>query len=229
MEFNLGTFLMVAPILLFSMTAHEWAHGYAALKQGDPTAYQMGYVTWNPVKYIDPIMTIIVPIISFFWWHFPFGGMRSGPIRSRNFRNFKRGDIIVSLAGVAANFTLIFVFALLFALTGLVGRLAPAIASPLSTLQTMAFWGIQLNTILVGINTLPLPPFDGSVLPRHLLPAAWAAEYQKLQPFGFFIMVFVFTIGTGILYAWMTPFLFIQQIVIAVVTPLALGRGGWAL
>src|SRR5215217_3819050 len=65
LEFNLGTFLMVAPILLFSMTAHEWAHGYAAWKQGDPTAYQLGYVTWNPVKYIDPIMTVIVPIISF--------------------------------------------------------------------------------------------------------------------------------------------------------------------
>lgn len=231
LQFDLGTFLIVAPILLFSMTAHEWAHGYAAWKQGDPTAYKLGYVTWNPVKYIDPVMTIIVPIISFFYWNFPFGGMRSGPIDSRNFRNFKRGDIIVSLGGVAANFVLIFVFAFVYALIGIVGRLAPALASPIATLQSMAFWGIQINTILVGINTLPLPPFDGSVLPRHLLPPAWAIEYQKLTPFGFFIMLFIFMTppGRAMLLAWMKPLLFIQDVLLSLVGPLALGRGGWAL
>ena len=60
LDFDFAKFLIVFPVLLFSMTAHEWAHGYAAWKQGDPTAYQSGYVTWNPIKYVDPIMTIIV-------------------------------------------------------------------------------------------------------------------------------------------------------------------------
>ena len=224
MEYDIGTFLKVAPILLFAMTAHEWAHGYAAWKQGDPTAYQLGYVTWNPLKYVDPIMTILVPIISFFIWHFPFGGMQSGPINRRNFRNFKRGDIVVSLAGVAANFVLAFIFAFAFAVIGVLGRLAPGASGPLSTLQSMAGWGVLINFILVGINTLPLPPFDGSVLPRHLLPPAWAIEYQKLQPFGFYIMVFVFTIGSFILDAWLRPFMFVMDVLMTMVAPLALGR-----
>ena len=222
MDFDFAKFLIVFPVLLFSMTAHEWAHGYAAWKQGDPTAYQSGYVTWNPIKYVDPIMTIIVPIITFLNG-FPFMGMRSGPINSRNFRNFKRGDLIVSFAGVFANLVLSFICAVVFIVLGVVASLAPGIAGPLSTLQHMMAWGIFLNLILVGINTLPLPPFDGSALPRHFLPPAWALEYAKLVPFGFFIMLLIFTIGRPILVFWLGPALALVSFLQRLTYPFSLG------
>ena len=229
MDNDIGRFLIVFPVLLFSMTAHEWAHGYAALKQGDPTAYQTGYVTWNPIKYVDPIMTIIVPIISFFYWNFPFGGMRSGPINSRNFRNFKRGDLVVSFAGVTANFVLALVCALAFVIVGAIGGAAQGIAQPLSTLQHMMAWGVFLNLILVGINTVPLPPFDGSALPRHTLPPAWALEYMKLERFGFLIMIVLFTIGFPVLRVWLTPFLLVFAVLRQLVAPFSLSAEVWSL
>ena len=94
------------PVLLFSVIAHEYAHGYAALKQGDTTALMLGRLTWNPIKHIDPFMTVILPLVlsSSGRRHDRSSAGRS-PFRStpRNYRNFKRGDIIVSLAGVLAN------------------------------------------------------------------------------------------------------------------------------
>jgi Zn-dependent proteases len=99
------TFILIAPVLLFSMVAHEYAHGYAALRNGDPTAYQLGRLTWNPVKHIDPFMTILLPIMTFLGSHgtMLFGGAKPVPVNPRNYRNFKKGDIIVSLAGVTTN------------------------------------------------------------------------------------------------------------------------------
>jgi Zn-dependent protease len=89
-------FILIAPVLLFSMVAHEYAHGYAALKNGDPTAYQLGRLTWNPAKHIDPFLTIILPLITFLTAGIAFGGAKPVPVNPRNYRNFKKGDIIVS-------------------------------------------------------------------------------------------------------------------------------------
>ena len=85
------------------MVAHEYAHGYAALKNGDATAYQLGRLTWNPAKHIDPFMTIILPLLLFIANAPIFGGAKPVPVNPRNYRNFKKGDIIVSLAGVVTN------------------------------------------------------------------------------------------------------------------------------
>ena len=85
------------------MVAHEYAHGYAALKNGDATAFQLGRLTWNPAKHIDPFMTIILPLLLFIANAPIFGGAKPVPVNPRNYRNFKRGDIIVSLAGVTTN------------------------------------------------------------------------------------------------------------------------------
>src|SRR5215210_4143682 len=91
-------------MLLFSVIAHEIAHGYAALKQGDPTAYQLGRLTWNPIKHIDPFFTIVLPLVMILLpGNGIIGGAKPVPVNPRNYRNFKRGDIIVSLAGVATN------------------------------------------------------------------------------------------------------------------------------
>src|SRR5512141_2235632 len=97
------TSILIAPVLLFSMVAHEYAHGYAALRNGDPTAYQLGRLTWNPARHIDPFLTIILPLLTFITAGIAFGGAKPVPVNPRNYRNFKKGDIIVSLAGVVTN------------------------------------------------------------------------------------------------------------------------------
>src|SRR5256885_9292475 len=89
------------------MVAHEYAHGYAALKQGDATAYSLGRLTWNPIPHIDPFMSILLPILTYLAPpHIMFGGAKPVPVIPRNYRNYKRGDIIVSLAGMATNFVI---------------------------------------------------------------------------------------------------------------------------
>src|SRR6187431_2877282 len=109
------------------MVAHEYAHGYAALKQGDTTALQLGRLTWNPIKHIDPFLTILMPVMLY--WasngQFIFGGAKPVPVNPRNYRNYKRGDIIVSLAGVATNALISIGCIVLIAILGLIARFAP--------------------------------------------------------------------------------------------------------
>ncbi len=111
---------MVAPVLLFSVIAHEYAHGYAALKQGDTTALSLGRLTWNPIKHIDPFMTVILPLVlaSRRNGRIILGGAKPVPVNPRNYRNFKRGDIIVSLAGVTVNFLIAIAAVVVFVARG---------------------------------------------------------------------------------------------------------------
>lgn len=208
MNQSITTFILIAPVLLFAMVAHEYAHGYAALKQGDPTAYQLGRLTWNPVKHIDPFMTVILPILTFFGGGFLFGGAKPVPVSPRNYRNYKRGDIIVSLAGVATNLVLAVVSVVLIVVVGLIGRAVPAAAEPMGTLQYMLYWGVRFNLILVAFNLLPIPPLDGSHVAKYLLPPAWALQYQRIGAYGIFILLLLLTIGRPILSAWMMPVVF---------------------
>ncbi len=152
----------MAPVLLFSMVAHEFAHGYAALKQGDPTAYQLGRLTWNPVKHIDPFFTVILPMITFFTGGFIFGGAKPVPVTPRNYRNYRRGDIIVSMAGIVTNLILAVLCTGAIVLLGLVGRALPVATDTLAILQRMMITGVVFNLILAMFNLLPIPPLDGS-------------------------------------------------------------------
>src|SRR5215210_7655138 len=128
---TLQNILFVAPVLLFSVIAHEYAHGYAALRQGDTTALELGRLTWNPAKHIDPFMTILLPVMLWLA-HAPLlGGAKPVPVNPRNYRNFKRGDIIVSLAGVFVNLLLAIASVILFVVVGLIGRQVPSAASTL--------------------------------------------------------------------------------------------------
>ncbi|HET7565975.1 MAG TPA: site-2 protease family protein [Gemmatimonadaceae bacterium] len=184
-----GTILLIAPILLFSMVAHEYAHGYAALKQGDPTAYQLGRLTWNPVRHIDPFMTIILPLILIVA-HAPIiGGAKPVPVNPRNYRRYKRGDIIVSLAGVATNLVIAVLCVPLFVLAGALGHALPALAPSLALLQVMLTYGVMFNLLLVLFNLIPIPPLDGSHVVKHLLPPAWSLRYQQVGRFGLLILI----------------------------------------
>ena len=123
---------LVGPVLLFSMVAHEYAHGYAAYRQGDMTAYQLGRLTWNPLKHIDPFMTVLLPVFLAFVGGPIFGGAKPVPVNPRNYRHYKRGDIIVSLAGVATNVVIAVLFAgAVYAQTvvGVIGFLAMLVSA----------------------------------------------------------------------------------------------------
>ncbi|MEX0909069.1 MAG: site-2 protease family protein, partial [Gemmatimonadaceae bacterium] len=176
---KIQTFLLVAPVLLFSVVAHEYAHGYAALRQGDPTAYQLGRLTWNPLKHIDPFMTIILPILTFITAGVMFGGAKPVPVNPRNYRDFKRGDIIVSLAGVVTNLVLAVLAVFAVALVGLLGRGIPGIGASAAILQLMLIYGILINLVLAFFNLIPIPPLDGSHVVKYLLPPAWALRYEQ--------------------------------------------------
>ena len=173
------------------MVAHEYAHGYAALKQGDDTAYKLGRLTWNPIKHIDLRMTIIMPI--FLWWAsgytFTFGGAKPIPVVPSQFTNYRRGDIIVSLAGIAANCALAIIGTLLVIAFGLAGRAAPAASDSLALLQYMFGLGVMINVMLAWFNLMPIPPLDGSHVMKHLLPASWAVHYERFAKFGIILLI----------------------------------------
>jgi len=173
------------------MIAHEYAHGYAALRQGDPTAYQLGRLTWNPLKHIDPFMTVLLPIFTYFVWHFAFGGAKPVPVNPRNYRNFKKGDIIVSLAGVATNFAIALACTVIVVLLGVIGRGMTSGVQSLALLQVMMIYGIFFNLLLGFFNLLPIPPLDGSHVVKYLLPPAWALQYQRAGRFGLLLVFLV--------------------------------------
>lgn len=202
---NFTQFLLVAPVLLFSLVAHEYAHGYAALRQGDRTALQLGRLTFNPIKHIDPFMTVLVPLMLWYAGGPIFGGAKPVPVEARNFKHLKRGDIIVSLAGVATNLVLAPVCAALVVALGAAGRAVPALAPSLAILQLMMLYGVLINLTLAVFNLLPLPPLDGSRVFKYLLPPAWALQYQQLGRFGFLLLFLLLSFGGGVVQRWMSP------------------------
>ena len=212
-------FILAAPVILFSMVAHEYAHGYAALKQGDPTAYQLGRLTWNPLKHIDPFMTVLLPIMTWFTAGFLFGGAKPVPVIPRNYRNYKRGDIIVSLAGVATNAVIAVVATGVVALLGILGRGVPAAAETCAILQVMMCFGVFFNIILAYFNLLPIPPLDGSHVVKHLLPPRWALHYQNFGRFGIVVLLLLFTVGSGLFTRLMLPVYVMARVAFGLVFP----------
>ena len=175
LEAKLAEFIIAFPALIFSLVAHEYAHAVAALRQGDDTAYMLGRVTLNPLPHIDPFMTVLLPALTLLGsgGTFVFGGAKPVPVMPRKFRHYRRGDIIVSLAGVATNFVLAFVFGALFVAIGLLGRSLPGADAVLDSAQRMAMWGVWINLLLCFFNLIPIPPLDGSHVLYHFLPPAW--------------------------------------------------------
>ena len=216
---KLELFLLAAPILLFSMVAHEYAHGYAALRQGDPTAYQLGRLTWNPVKHIDPFLTILLPAMTWYMGGFIFGGAKPVPVVPRNYRNFRRGDIIVSLAGIATNLAITVLAVLAVVLLGVIGKAVPALTESCAILQVMMSFGIFFNLILAYFNLLPIPPLDGSHVVKHLLPPRWSLWYQNVGRFGLLIMILLFTVGRPVFNALMMPVFAMARLAFGVAFP----------
>ena len=192
-------FLLVLPVLLFSVVAHEYAHAWTAYRQGDPTAHMLGRLTLNPLPHIDPMMSVIFPALLF-WISsmaghpFTFGAAKPVPVNPRNYRNYRRGDLIVSSAGIVMNLFLALACAAVFVALGLAGDALSGAGGVLRILQRMMFFGIFLNYILAVFNLVPLPPLDGSHLFYHLLPPALGARYRAVGRFGFLILLVTFMV-----------------------------------
>jgi Zn-dependent protease len=192
--------LISLPVLVFSIVLHEVAHGWAARWQGDNTAYMLGRLTLNPIPHIDPIGSILVPaILSLMPGGLIFGWAKPVPVNPRNFRNFKRGDIIVSLAGVTVNLLLAIVFVFVMAASEWLIRLAPDMISSWAILRAMAMYGIQINLVLMLFNLIPIPPLDGSHVFYYLLPVRWAVKYRQIGMRGMVVLMLLLWFGGPIL------------------------------
>jgi Zn-dependent protease len=204
---TLQTILFVAPVLLFSVIAHEIAHGYAALKQGDDTAQKLGRLSWNPIKHIDPFLTILMPLIMGLatGWRMMLGGAKPVPVNPGNYRNLRRGDIIVSLAGVAVNLIIAIVCTIGIAVFGGLSSIAPATGKTVGIVQVMMIHGVGINLMLIAFNLIPIPPLDGSHVMKYLLPPAWSLRYQAISRYGLVILILLLSFGSGLLEMWMRP------------------------
>jgi Zn-dependent protease len=216
---SIEQFILIAPVLLFSMVAHEYAHGYAALKQGDTTAYALGRLTWNPIPHIDLFMTILLPLLTYFTTGIAFGGAKPVPVIPRNYRNYKRGDIIVSLAGVATNFVIALCCIPLIILVGFLGRIVPVLSNTAAIFQSMLLYGILINLALAAFNLIPIPPLDGSHVFKYILPPAWALSYQQLGAYGLFILFILISFGGPVLNLWFKPVFLIDRLASRAVFP----------
>jgi Zn-dependent protease len=197
-------------VLLFSVIAHEYAHGYVALRQGDNTALMLGRLTWNPVRHIDPFMTLLLPLLL--WYvsggRMLLGGAKPVPVNPNNYRNFKRGDILVSLAGVCTNLLIALGCVALLPVFGLLGRSVSSLESSFGILQAMMIIGVQLNMVLIAFNLIPIPPLDGSHVMKYLLPASLSFRYMQVSRYGIIVLVLLLYVAPGVLQTWMNPALY---------------------
>lgn len=189
-------FILIFPVLLLSVVAHEYAHARVAVAQGDPTPAMLGRLTFNPVPHIDLIGSLLVPAaLLLLNVGFVFGWAKPVPTIPRNYRNYRRGDILVSAAGVVTNFALAAGFTVA---AGLLRAFAGSAAGDLAVLDPllrMAIFGIFINLVLAVFNLIPVPPLDGSHLLYHLLPPEWGARYRALgHQYGILLVALVIMI-----------------------------------
>ncbi len=185
---------------IFAITLHEAAHGYAARHFGDPTAYEAGRISLNPVRHIDPIGTLLIPAVVLFasGGKFAFGWAKPVPVDFGRLRNPKRDMLWVAAAGPGANLFMALLWTLLFKIV--VSMPAFYFSEPA---LRMAQGGIIINIVLMILNLVPLPPLDGGRIAVSLLPHRLAYQFSRLEPYGMIIlMVLLFT---GVLGAIILP------------------------
>jgi Zn-dependent protease len=198
--------LIFLPVLLISVVLHEVAHGWVALKQGDDTAARAGRLTLNPVPHIDFIGSILVPLALVFTSSgVLFGWAKPVPVDPRNFRDHRRGDILVSLAGIAANLLLMVVFLVLMTGALWLARLGAGAEPVAAVLYRAGGLGVILNLILAFFNLVPLPPLDGSHVVYHVLPRRLRSGYRAVGRYGLLILMGILFLAPGILRVLLWP------------------------
>ena len=178
--------------VLFAITLHEVAHGWVANRLGDPTAKMMGRLTLNPLKHIDPVGTVLIPLVFIVALGFAIGYAKPVPVTERNLRNPKRDMAWVALAGPASNL----IMAILWMLIGSLGfaLLSSGWDGARFLIYSGAIGGL-INVLLMVLNLIPIPPLDGSRVVSSLLPGPMAWQYNRLEPYGMFIVLALFLTG----------------------------------
>ncbi len=178
----------IVPVLL-AITVHEVAHGWVASKLGDRTALMLGRLTLNPFKHVDPVGTILIPgMLLLLQAGFIFGYAKPVPVDWRNLNHPKRDMAVVAAAGPLVNLVMAIGWALLIRAGNLLGETGLA-------LVYMGVAGIFINTVLMVLNLLPLPPLDGGRVLTGLLPGRWAWYFSRIEPYGFFILIGLLVTG----------------------------------
>lgn len=215
-------------MLLFALTAHEVAHAWTAYRQGDDTAFKLGRITMNPLPHLDPVMSLAMPALLWFLTNgaFTFGGAKPVPIVTRNFRNYVKGDLIVSSAGIVTNILLAVLCTVLFVVAGLLHTVAAELGtSTIDAAQRMLTWGIYLNLLLAGFNLIPIPPLDGSRIFYHALPPAAGAWYRSLDRFGMLPLLALLLLFRPVLGLLLAPTYWAFTKLLGLALPFAVGAG----
>jgi len=201
MEQLIQTIAIYALPVLFAITLHEAAHGYVARHFGDMTAYAQGRISLNPARHIDPMGTVVVPILILALSKLAgtggmlFGWAKPVPVNFSALRKPKQNMLWVAAAGPAANLVMAFGWALLFKLAELLPE-----SGYTRPMQLMGVAGIEINVVLMVLNLLPILPLDGGRILASLLPARMAWQYSKLEPWGFpILLLLLFTGYLGII------------------------------
>ena len=200
MELSLIQKIVVyAPPVIFAITVHEAAHGFAAKHFGDMTAFNAGRITLNPLKHIDLFGTILLPAMTILLGGILFGWAKPVPVDFRRLRNPKKDMLWVAAAGPASNFLMAIIWIFVIKLS--IG--APeAISFPL---VEMGKAGISINIVLMVLNLLPLPPLDGGRIAVSLLPMPYAIKFAQIERYGFIILIAL--MFSGVLNKILDPFI----------------------
>jgi Zn-dependent protease len=190
-------------VLLFAITVHEASHGWAAKRMGDPTAFDLGRVSLNPLAHIDPIGTVVLPLMLVLVGAPAFGWAKPVPVNPYNLRHPRRDNLFISAAGPAANLltsvaAMVLLLVLKFTVPGVRAFLqSPALFRailpqgfyPLQGLALILYFAVLINIYLAVFNMIPIPPLDGSGILLGVLSDKAAARYDKIRPYGFFIVL----------------------------------------
>lgn len=222
MDFSnlIQTIAIYALPVIFAITVHEAAHGYAARRLGDNTAWMMGRVTLNPASHIDPIGTILMPLLLYFATSgaFVFGYAKPVPVRFDKLRNPKRDMVWVALAGPAANFVQAAVWGV-----GLYVLQAVGVTEPF--FLKVCQGGVLINMVMFAFNLFPLPPLDGGRILVGLLPYRMAVALSRIEPFGFFVVMALVILGV-VSSLWMQPVMTLSYLLLNfLLSPLAMLLG----
>lgn len=201
---------------LFAIVVHEVAHGWVAKRCGDNTAYMLGRLTLNPLKHIDPVGTILVPILMIAFLGFAFGWAKPVPIDWRNLHNPRRDMVLVAAAGPMSNLLMAIAWGLLTKLAGYLPADLSMIALPLIY---MGIFGIFINVILMVFNLFPLPPLDGGRVAVGLLPPRLSHGLSQLEPYG--LLIILVLLGTGVLWKIIGPFIYTITNFVNIITGLS--------
>lgn len=195
--------------LLFAIVVHEVAHGWVASKLGDKTALMLGRVTLNPLKHIDPLGTIILPLMMIILGGFIFGWAKPVPIAWQNLHNPRRDTALVALAGPVSNVLMAILWAIIAKLCLFIyhEQMPFWALDIIRFIYASASFGIFVNCVLMVLNLLPIPPLDGSRVISSLLPNRLAIQYEKIEPFGIWILLILLIAGFLSIILW-PPILF---------------------